>query len=184
MRKVAVFLSFLLTVALPITRPALGQGDVERRAGYIELAALTPPYGDTPSLEVNIKGPLLKLVAEASREDDPDLADLLLEMEAIQVLGFPLTRTRFRAMERASEAVAERLEADGWEPVVNLREAEQYVDMYVRQNADRIEGMFLLVLDAEAGESVFINIVGDIDPREMGRIGSKFTTTPIEPLSH
>ncbi len=164
-------------------RPVLAQDDLSEVPGYVDFSDLTSQFGEAPTLEVNIKGQLLKLVAEASREDDPELADLLLELQAIQVRGYPLRRAQFRSMERRSEILAEQLEADGWETVVNLRDFGQYVDMYVKQNATAIEGMVLLVLDSEAGETVFINIVGNIDPQEMGRIGSKFTTAPLEDLT-
>ncbi|MEZ4699871.1 MAG: DUF4252 domain-containing protein [Rhodothermales bacterium] len=175
----------LLSLALAgAARPALGQDDLAQVAGYVDFTDLADQFGEAPTLEVNIKGPLLKLVAEASREEDPELADLLLKLQAIQVRGYPLRRSQFRSMERRSLMLAERLSEAGWETVVNLRDYGQYVDMYVKQNPKAIEGMVLLVLDTEAGETVFINIVGDIDPGEMGRIGSKFTTTPLDDLSN
>ncbi len=160
------------------------QDDLAGTPGYVDFADLANQFGTAPTLEVNIKGPLLKLVAEASREDDPELADLLLKLDAIQVQGYPLRRSQFRSTERRFAILAEQLGTEGWEPVVTLRDYGQYVDMYVKQNAQAIEGMVLLVLDSEAGETVFINIVGDIDPEEMGRIGNKFTSSPIDDLSH
>ncbi len=174
----------IVLACVAFTRPLLAQDDLSQVPGYVDFSELTSQFGEAPTLEVNIKGQLLKLVAEASREDDPELADLLMELKAIQVRGYPLRRAQFRSMERRSQILAGQLEADGWETVVNLRDFGQYVDMYVKQNASAIEGMVLLVLDSEAGETVFINIVGNIDPQEMGRIGSKFTTAPLEDLTH
>jgi Domain of unknown function (DUF4252) len=173
----------IVFACLALIHPAHAQDDLSQVPGYVDFSQLTSQFGEAPTLEVNIKGQLLKLVAEASREDDPELADLLHELQAIQVRGYPLRRAQFRSMERRSQILGGQLEADGWETVVNLRDFGQYVDMYVKQNATAIEGMVLLVLDSEAGETVFINIVGNIDPQQMGRIGSKFTTTPLEDLN-
>jgi hypothetical protein len=177
--KRTVSLVALSLWALAAARDARSQDQGSLR-GLVDVSALSSPFGNTPTLEVDIQGPLLKLVAEASREEDAELADLLLRLHAIQVRGFSLTRGTFRAAEREAERVAQRMKDEGWNPVVNLRDTNRYVDMFVLQNRATIEGMLLLVLDAETGETVFINIVGDIDPEEMGRIGSRFTNVPIE----
>ncbi len=150
------------------------QDGLEADPGYVDLSEFDRQFGNEATFEVNIKGKLMSLVAEASREDDPELAELLHRLRAIQVRGFPMTRAQHRLMERRTEEMAGQLEDYGWDTVVRLRDYGQYVDVYVKENADFIEGLLMMVVDAEVNETVLINIVGDIEPDELGRIGSKF----------
>ncbi len=74
--------------------------------------------------------------------------------------------------DRTSE-MSKRLKADGWETVVKVREDDEFVDMFLKTNGDVIEGMVVMVID-EDDEAVFVNIIGEIDPEQIGRLGNKF----------
>ena len=155
------------------------QEDMANDPGYIDFNEMEGRFMVEPDFQVNIKGQLLKLVAEASREDDPEFADLLLRLRAIQVRSFPMRRAHIRAMEMHSESIGRELEADGWDTVVRLRDYGQYVDVYALENPDFILGLMMMVVDSEENETVLINIVGDIAADELGRIGSKFDIAPL-----
>lgn len=172
----------IVFLSVPLTLKA--QDGLNALPGYIDFSQLEERFSVEPSLEVNIQGQLLLLVAEASREDDPELADLLNRLSAIQVRGFPMRRTQFRHMESQSEDIARQLEEEGWNTVVKLRDFGQYVDVYARENDDFIEGLMMMVVDRELQETVFINIVGDIRADELGRIGSRFDIAPLEEVAN
>ena len=148
--------------------------------GFVDFSDFDERFGTEASLEVDIRGQLLRLVSEASREEDPELAELLDRLSAIQVKGFPMLRSQFRTMESHSEDIAEALEKDGWNTVVKLRDYGQYVDVYARENEEFIEGLMMMVVDKELGETVLINIVGNIQAEELGRIGNRFDIAPLE----
>ncbi|MFK7847450.1 MAG: DUF4252 domain-containing protein [Rhodothermales bacterium] len=158
------------------------QDDMTNDPGYIDFTDMESRFDAEPNFQVNIKGHLLKLVAEASREDDPEFADLLLRLRAIQVRSFPMRRAQIRAMELHSESIGEELESGGWDTVVRLRDYGQYVDVYAIENPEYILGLMMMVVDAEQNETVLINIVGDIAADELGRIGSKFDIAPLSNL--
>ena len=155
------------------------QNALESDPGYVDLSEFEERFESEAAFQVNIKGRLMQLVAEASREEDPELAELLHRLRAIQVRGFPMTRTQYRAMEEHSKIMARRLENRGWDTVVHLRDYGQYVDVYVKENDEYIQGLMMMVVDAEVNETVLINIVGDIVPEELGRIGNKFDIAPL-----
>ena len=140
--------------------------------------------GTKPALSVNIEGQLLKLVAESSRIDDPEFADLLLQLIAIQVRGFSMTADQFAVMEERSSVIANRVQAAGWETVVHMRQDGYYVDMYALSKPENahIDGLMMLVVDQDKQETVLVNIAGEIDPGELGRIGSKFNIAPLQDL--
>lgn len=155
------------------------QDNIDNDPGYINFDDIEGRFMAEPDFQVNIKGQLLELVAEASREDDPEFADLLLRLRAIQVRSFPMRRAQIRAMEMHSASIGRELEAEGWDTVVRLRDYGQYVDVYALENPDFILGLMMMVVDSEQSETVLINIAGDIAADELGRIGSKFDIAPL-----
>ena len=173
-------LTFILFVLCMIPVRLEAQSTDEVSSGYVDFSEFEDRFGTEASLEVDIRGQMLQLVAEASREEDPELAELLDRLDAIQVRGFPMLRSQFRRMESHSRDIAERLEVDGWNTVVKLRDYGQYVDVYAKENDRHIEGLMMMVVDTELGETVLINIVGSMQAEELGRIGNRFDIAPLE----
>lgn len=174
-----VQLFFCSLVMLGIAAPAWAQDDVTRDPGYVDFGRIEQWFDREPKLEVNIKGVLLELVAEASRNEDPELADLLRRLKAIQVRGFALDRDQYGDVERRTSELAQRLERQGWETFARVREDDERVDMFVRTRDGAIAGLVVMVVSPGEDESVFVNIVGDIRPEQIGRIGRKFDIGPL-----
>lgn len=160
---------------------ARAQDALERDPGYLDLESISGWFEGEPWLEVNIQGALLKLVAEASRYEDPELTTLLNKLKAIQVRGYPLSWTQYEDIERRTADLARQLKARGWDTVARVRERDERVDVYLKVHEGAIAGMVVMVLEPGSDDgSVFVNIVGEIDPEQIGRIGSKFNIGPLE----
>lgn len=157
-----------------VTLTAQAQDRVEEDPGYIDFADIESWFNASPTIEVNIKGALLRLVAEASRYEDPDLAELLFKLKAIQMRGFPLRGSQYKDVERHADGMAQRLRDDGWDTVMRVRDYEERVDMYLKMHGEKIAGLVVMVVEPGEDETVFVNIVGDIDPEQIGRLGRKF----------
>ena len=154
---------------------------LDREPGYLDLATVDTWFEAEPWLEVNIKGALLKLVAEASRYEDPELTDLLLKLKAIEVRGYALSWPQYEGIERRTSDLAKRLEAKGWDTVARVRERSERTDVYLKVHDGVIAGLAVLVLEPGSDDgAVFVNIVGEIDPEQIGRIGSKFNIGPLQ----
>ncbi len=177
-----VFILLLTGLVSSTQHSAFAQDNLDTDPGYVDFSGMEDRFYAKADFQVNIKGQLLELVAEASREDDPEFADLLLRLRAIQVRSFPMRPAQIRAMERHSESIGEELESQGWDTVVRLRDYGQYVDVYAIENPEHILGLMMMVVDAEGSETVLINIVGDIAADELGRIGSKFDIAPLSDI--
>ncbi len=159
---------------LGLTGVVHAQNRLEDAPGYVDLRTFEAWFDASPTLEVSIKGPLLRLVAEASRYEDPDLAEMLAGLRAIQVRGFPLRRSEFDDVARRASEMADRLEAEGWDTVIRVRKDDEQVDMHVKVHDGEIAGMVVMVVQPGYDETVFLNIVGAIDPEQIGRLGRKF----------
>ena len=183
MKKYLKRTSVLICVALMfgLLNQAVAQQLLEDEPGYLDLTSVDGWFDSEPWLEVNIKGALLRLVAEASRYEDPDLTDLLYKLKAIQVRGYPLSFSRYDDIENRTADLARQLEDRGWDTVARVRDRDERVDVYVKVHNDAIAGMVVMVLEPGSDDgSVFVNIVGEIQPEEIGRIGSKFNIGPLQ----
>ena len=166
------FIPSLILVTL-VTTAAFGQKSIESEPGFVDVKQVEAWFGEEPSLEVNIHGALLKLVAEASRFEDPDLAAMLHKLKGISVRGFDSYGLDLDAIRDRTSEMSSRLQADGWETIVKVRDEDEYVDMYLKTQNDVIAGMVVMVID-EDDDAVFVNIIGEIDPEQIGRLGNKF----------
>lgn len=163
---------FPLVLALMVNT---GQAQsLDGEPGYVDVAALEDWFDDLPTMEVNIKGSLLKLVAEASRYDDPELSETLNRLKAIQVRSFEVDSQDRDDIRSRSSTLSKGLVDSGWEVVVRVRDDEEDVHMYLKPGEESIVGLFVMVVDDNSDEAIFVNIVGEIDPEEFGRVGRKF----------
>ena len=154
--------------------PAAAQNRNEDHPGYVDFSELDTVFGDEPVIEINIHGALLRLVAEASALDDPELADLLRRVRGVYVRGFELRREDLDGVRRYRDIMSSELERDHWDTFVRVRERNEDVNFYVRFLDDEIVGIVIISVDMLKDQSIFLNIVGNIDPEQIGRIGRKF----------
>lgn len=170
-------------VMLMATGAAWAQDDLESDPGYVNLDQFEGWFDEEPSIIVNIKGALLKLVAEASRYEDPDLADLLRKLKAVQVRGYKLGWADFKGVEQRANDFAKSLQAKGWDTVLRVRDDDEHVHVHVRVNDGVIAGMMVMVVSLDDDETYFLNIVGEINPEQIGRIGRKFDIEPLDGMT-
>lgn len=169
--------SLIVTVGAGVgfhTAFAAPEKDYSKMPGYVDFDAMKIFDGVESSIEVYLKGSLLVLVREAVKEDDPELGDLLSEIETVRVQVFPLDgMDSERVMEKTSE-MGRQLEKKGWEIAVRVREDDEQVHVYLLPGKnDNIAGMVVMVVEDD-DEATFVNIVGNFDPSEIGRIGRSF----------
>ncbi len=155
-------------------QPVVAQNRIESDPGYVSFTELEQLFGEEPTIEINIHGALLRLVAEASALEDPELAALLRGIRGVYVRAFDLRDLNLDDVDRFKRGLSGELENDIWETVVKVRNRNEDVNMYVRLIGDEIAGMVVLSIDRYEDQTVFLNIVGDIDPEQIGRIGRKF----------
>lgn len=132
---------------------------------FIDFERLTADYGE-PRVMVNLSAALLRLAA-AAQHREPALSELLNSLESVRVQVYDTSGETAPAAARLRDA-GDRLRETAWENIVRVREDGELVDIYVKQDAGRIQGMTVMAVDRE--ESVFINVVGDIRPSQLQRL--------------
>jgi hypothetical protein len=166
---VAILMPVLIALIAPSPARAGSDEDYKNLPGYVDFA---PMLGDMePTVEVYLKGSLLVLAREAAKGEDPELGELLSKIDYVHVQVFPAKDFSSKELKEKTGQLAKQLDKKGWELTVRVREDEEQVHVYLLPGKkDDIAGLVVMVVE-EDDEAVFVNIVGNINPTEIGRIG-------------
>jgi hypothetical protein len=162
-------LKTLLTGALCalVSMPVLAQEDeLKQLAGFIDFGDLSATYGE-PKISINIGGTLLQFVGLMSENSNPETSEIMSQLKGVRVFGYPINDDPAVAREKFHE-VKSTLKSKGWEPVVQVNEEDEQVLIYMKLDGETMEGMTVMTVDDE--EVMFINIIGKLDPHQLGRV--------------
>jgi Domain of unknown function (DUF4252) len=165
MRTIALAIPVLLLLAA-----TSGQAqELKSQPGYVPIEQLNLFPTDKASTEINIEGALLSLIAAGAKRADPDFASMIGGLKAITVRVFPLTdKDEAPLRARIGKAVS-WLEGRGWKSTLRVKEKGEETYIYLKETGGKIAGLTLLSL-TPGDEAVVINIVGRIDPAQLGRL--------------
>ena len=151
----------------------------------IDAARLDDVFGVEPQIEVNLRGSLIRLAAEAARRDEPEAALMLDGLRAVTVRVYPAPADRRAfAVERFGE-IGRGFEADGWYTLVRVRSVEGSdnddgdVWVYVRDDGDAFDGMAVLAIDPDEETAAFVLIDGTIDPTQVADLSRRFARVDL-----
>jgi hypothetical protein len=177
-----LFLSLVIALlALPVGMSNAQR--IESLPGYFDFKELENIVGAETTLEVNFKGAILRMAAEAARIEDETLANMLLKLKGIQVRGYTLDRGARETLQDRISPLFRSMTDGGWDRVVRVRDDDEFVEMLIRDTTgERVEGLIVFVIGDGENETVFVNIVGEIDPEDIGRLGRRFRIGALEAL--
>lgn len=167
--------NWILTTALWLMVTTVAHAGVEQMAGYVDFAKFGLGTNQEPTVEVNLSGPMLKLAALAS-DDDEDLGQMLSGLAGIYVRTYEMGDTSPAGFEKAISSISQHLQQTGWETIVKVRERDERAHIAIKMEGENIVGMTVLAMDEndEENEVVFVNIVGLIDLARIGRMSRHF----------
>ena len=173
----ATTIAAALLFAAATTTQAVPDTKYKSMPGYVDIHNLGEFDDLDASVEVFLKGSLLKLAREAVRYEEPELALILDNIHMVRVNVFPIDEDKDDAVAAKAKTLAKQLEAKGWEVAVRVREKDEDVYVYIlpNENDEGIEGLVVMVAERSSrhsdGEFTFVNIVGNINPEDIGRLG-------------
>jgi hypothetical protein len=177
--------SILIAALLILFAPALHAqqaDDYKNHPGYIDFGSFDKFQGAEETVEVFIKGPLLKFAAKAAEQEDPDLASLLKNLKLVKVNVFSMDKLNIEDARSIMESVSKRIDKNKWELMVRTKEPGEYVEIYTQFGPDdSLTGLVVMAVQ-EKDEAVFVNIVGDIDPAKLGKLSDKFNIPKLNSL--
>ncbi|MDH3197405.1 MAG: DUF4252 domain-containing protein [Candidatus Krumholzibacteria bacterium] len=173
----------LLAAALLAAGPASAEKEeaVQKHPGYVDFAGLKLFEGKEAKVEVYLREPLINLVSGFVKHEDEELYEILSRLKLVRVLVYDADDVSADQFLAASSETAKRLDKDGWERIVRVRDEDERADIYIKASKDYslIEGIVVMALDDD-DEAVFVNIVGAINPEEIGRLGEHFDIDGLE----
>lgn len=113
-------------------------------------------------------GPTLLHFAANYVDDDPEVRDLLRSLDGVRVRVYEVDGDAQKVAGRM-QRMSDRLQQDGWEPVMLVRQEDEQAHMLVRVVDDRMCGLTVLVLDGES-EAVVVNLMGSFEPEQFGQM--------------
>lgn len=167
-----VVASTTLCAGLLVT-PAAAQS-VEDLPGFVDFESFGEFDLDALKIEVNLGGSLLRMLSGALEDEDGEFAELLRRLSLVKVNvfeagGAPEARGKLRGVLR-------ELRRDGWEAVVSIRDDEN-LHILLRSDGEKILGVLAAFSDDESFG--LVNIVGDFDPEQIGRLARQLDLEPL-----
>lgn len=159
----------LATALLVLTASAGWTQKLADQPGWVPLEQLDLFPRDKLSVEINIEGALLRLIAAAAKQEDPEFSSLMAGLKAITVQAVPLKDVDQSSVRAKIGRTVHWLEEHGWKPTLRARDEGEETYIYLREINGKIAGLTLLALEP-GEEAVVINIVGRIDPDQIGRV--------------
>jgi hypothetical protein len=145
--------------------------------GYFAIEDMGVLAKDDLEVDVNLEGAMLQVAAGAMEEESSDLAEMVAQLERVRVLvGAPESADR-AAVTASFNAAISRLETSGWDQILSVEEEDEQVYIFAREIEGAIAGLTVLVNDS-GEEIVVVNIVGNIDPRVLGRLIANMDEMP------
>jgi len=188
MKFKTILLCVLLTFALVVTATAKDKKkavDYTKHPGYVSFDALEIFGDEDAKIEIYLKQPMLQLVRKFVEQEDPELFEILGKLQLVRVQVFEATRDASEKFEAESSKTIEALDKKGWERVVRVRENDQLIWVYLKPSEDYewIQGIVVIAME-DYEEAVFVNIVGDIHPEDINKLGEHFDIEELDSIRY
>ena len=147
--------------------PAMAQEDeLKDLPGYVDFGDLSATYGE-PKITINLGGTMLNFVGMMSASENPETSELISKLKGIRVQMYATDENAGAAKEQFNK-VKGNLKSSGWEPIVQVNEDDEQVQIFMKMDGENMEGLTVMVVDDE--EAVFVNIIGQLNPAELGKV--------------
>ena len=151
--------------------PAMAQEDeLKDLPGYVDFGDLSATYGE-PKITINLGGTMLNFVSMMSSAESPETSELISKLKGIRVQIYAMDEDASAAKNQFGKTKSS-LKSSGWEPIVQINEDDEQVLVYMKMEGGNMEGMTVMVVDDE--EAVFVNIIGQLNPAELGKVMESF----------
>lgn len=159
--------SILLLVAALLATTLHAQA-LEEHPGYFPLDELQFLSPEDLSVEINLRGAMLRLIGKVALDEDPEFAQIMNDLEAIRVQIAPADRLQSDDIRKGLDSGVSMLENLGWYRMVLTRDEGEEVHIYGRESDGGLQGLTVLAVEDE--EVIVLNLVGRIDPDQLGSL--------------
>ena len=139
--------------------------------GFVDFGEMNSIYGE-PKVNISIGGALLGFVGAMAKNDDPEAAAIFNKLKGVRVSVYATGEVGADAALDQVSRVKNSLQSSDWEPIVQVNDDGEQVQIFIKLNGDKMDGLTLMAVDDE--EAVFINVIGQLDPQELAQVMNNF----------
>ena len=177
--KRVILLSSILLLAFAVFQAMAGDEEYEKMPGYFDFGSFDEYSERETSVEVYVKEPLISIVRLATRNEEPELSELLRRIKFISVRTFSVDRRDEDVMGERVTNMGKKLDREGWEKIVRVRDEGEQVFIYMKTTGETIDGLVVIAVEY-GGEAAFVNIVGDINPESLELLYGRFSIPELD----
>ncbi len=163
----------LLLVALLLPSVQVLAQALSAHPGYVDFGDLSGIADTEPTIEVSLGPALLGFVRKTVSAEDPELANTLGKLRGIELRVFEISPGQLANARQQALAISKRLKGSDWQPAVTVRGEDATVHMYMKTRDEVVQGMVVMMVES-GGDAVFLNIIGEIDPEQLGSVAGRF----------
>jgi hypothetical protein len=179
MKKIKYLLLLLILPAVIIAQ----EKDYSKEPGYVDFGDLTQFEVDDNLTEIFLEESLLKMVSKMSNEEDKETANLLGGLKLVKVNVFQVDQKNEKNVQNRIIEIDKMLMSKKWNRIVKSRSKGEVANVYIKQDSNnKIAGLVVTTIE-DKGEAAFINIVGQIDLEQMGKLGTKFNIPSLDSVN-
>ncbi len=178
-------ISLLTVIAVAVSFSfAQEKEDYSKDPGYVDFGNLQEFISEEENSEVLVDGKLLKMLVGISKEDDPEMAELLNGLKLIKVNSFKVNENVKGKLLDKVKSIDSYLSKNNWDRIVKSTGKNKAANIYVKTSKDnKIIGLAIASLE-EDGEANFVNIVGNINLQSVGKITKKFNIMGLDKMKN
>lgn len=172
-------LVWMTTAAL--TTSVVLAGPETKSPGAIDLTGLSASASKKGQfVEVRLTPALIQLAARLAADSEPDVARLIAKLQSVHVNVVSLADDNRDKVSDQIVGIRTKLDEDGWERVVTVRDNGADIAVHCRtRGTEAVEGLVVSIMDG-GKEAILVNVVGDIQPEELSRIGARLGIDPLK----
>ncbi|OGU76211.1 MAG: hypothetical protein A2V93_03295 [Ignavibacteria bacterium RBG_16_34_14] len=173
---------FLVIFIILFTFSAFAQNEYSKEPGYFNFGDLSMFEQGDGVTEVFLESNILQLVATVTEDEEPELSAMLNGLQLVKVNVFEVSDKNENGLRNKIDDLDKKLVSQKWDRIVRTKGGEEVVNVYIKTSGKKdIEGLVVTTLD-KSGEAVFVNIVGIIDLKKIGKLGAKFDIPTLDKI--
>jgi hypothetical protein len=179
----AVVLAGVLAGVSPAGAAQPAAEDLTKHPGYVDFGTVNLFGSKEADVEIFLEQNLINMVGAFVKNEDPEFANMLAKIKQIRVQSFAIDPDKLEAIEKKTEDVSKKLESQGWATLVKVRDRKQgeQTFVYMKWIDNKVQGLVVMNVDPRDAAS-FVNIVGEIDPEQVGKLQHKFDIRGLDSL--
>ncbi len=152
----------------------------ELMPGEVDFGNLSPSKSGGDFVEVNLPANLISLAARFVEKEDKEVAQLLNGLKLVHVTAIGVNDDNRADLEKRVKKVQADLQGKGWQRIVTARKDTQEAGVYLAMDSKgAIQGLAVAAIEPQKG-AVFVNIVGDIKPEQLSKLGDRLHIDPLK----